>query len=82
MAKVEMAKMEKKESISSISSEDEYKVKKDPHHLSEDDEYVHREYMKNVFVRYMNCWESGDTVQAEVLLSIIFTMLKLNHQEK
>ena len=65
-----------------MSSIEEEKCKEDPHHLSEDDEYVHREYMKNVFIRYMNCWGSGDSAQADVLLSIILTLLKMNNQEK
>jgi hypothetical protein len=42
----------------------------------EDDDFIHREYMKNIFIRYMKSWTKGDNTQAEVLLNIIETLLK------
>lgn len=52
------------------------------HHLSGDDEYVHREYMKNVFIRYMKSMIKGDRTQAEILFNIILTILKFNGKER
>lgn len=47
-----------------------------------DDEYIHREYMKNVFIRYMKSWAKGDQAQTEILLNIILTMLKFDGKER
>ena len=30
----------------------------------EDEDYIHREYMKNVLLRYMKCIKSGDAIHA------------------
>ena len=52
------------------------------HHYSVDDEYVHREYVKNVFLRYMKCSRGGDQAQADILESIILTILKFTMSER
>jgi hypothetical protein len=33
------------------------------HHMIGDEDYIHREYMKNVFIRYMKSWAKGDDSQ-------------------
>ena len=50
--------------------------------FEEDEDYVHRQYMKNVLLRYMKCVKNGDAIHAQILLNVVFTILKFNEEQK